>query len=608
MTRKKFICGMICLLLLGAGAISLTAKEPGYSPEPESFNPVKKMTKKERDRYYTDSAFIGNSVSIGLKAYFKSSGKGVCGKPVMLVQGCYSFANDKKAGSPYRIKYKGKRYRAKDAIAAANVERVFINMGSNDLWKPSARTYEDYVRYIRGIRKKNPKVVIFIQGTTPMCSARNRKYLNNSAICDLNKRMKKYCKKQKDIYYVDVSKGLATATGSLKKKYSSDGYVHLKTSGYKIWTKNLNTYISKLLLKEKNAALAVDFASEKKTAEAYAEAEKWVSKLENSTVRQVLQKELAELEKKIKTDTPTPSSAPPELPEESSAELSPKLSQEVSELRVLRYSDSAVKLIWDRNKEAEYYHIYYSEKKASGYRLAGITKKAYFFAKKLKNRKTYYFYVRACQSKKVLSEDNSIFPKVSIRMKKYKRKTIFAGDSICQAVKWSYPWMNIGGKKKIIAYPGLNTVTFHTKRPFEGKSALKKLIAEKPYRVYMMLGMNEISFRTTKSMIAEYQDVIQVIKEACPDTDIVLCAVSPVTRARRLRYPRYRQISSFNKRLKKLAKKTDTKYFDYTGFLKNSSGYLKAAYAAKDGCHWKYSAYIKFAKKIVRYEKSIDKN
>lgn len=393
MTRKKWIGGIVFLLLFGAGLVFLLSKEPAHGAEYKSFKPLKKITKKERDRYYSDSAFIGNSVSLGLKRYFNSGGKGVCGKPVMLVQGCYSFANDKKKGSPYRLPYRGRRYRAKEAVAAAKVERVFINMGSNDLWKPSAQAYRDYVSYIKEIRERNPKVVIFIQGTTPMCSARNRKYLNNSAIRDLNKRMEKYCRKQKDIYYVDISGGLKTASGSLKRKYSSDGYVHLKNSGYKIWTQNLNSYVSKLLLQEKNAALAVDYATEKKTAEAYAEAKKWVDGLENSTVRQELWQELEELEKKITTEIPSPAPA--------------ESSEEVSGLRLIRYSDSVVKVIWTRHKEAKYYHIYYSVDKVTGYRLAGISKKEYFFVKNLKNRKKYYFYVRACQNKRAIPGDGN---------------------------------------------------------------------------------------------------------------------------------------------------------------------------------------------------------
>lgn len=310
MTRKKWIGGIVFLLLFGAGLVLLLAKEPAHGAEYKSFKPLKKITKKERDRYYSDSAFIGNSVSLGLKRYVNSGGKGVCGKPVMLVQGCYSFANDKKKGSPYRLPYRGRRYRAKEAVAAAKVERVFINMGSNDLWKPSAQTYRDYVSYIKEIRERNPKVVIFIQGTTPMCSARNRKYLNNCVV---------------------------------------DG-------------------------------------------------------LENSTVRQELWQELEELERKITTETPSP--APAESPQPSAGpEPSAESSEEVSGLRLFRYSDSVVKVIWDRHKEAKYYHVYYSVDKETGYRLAGISKKEYFFVKNLKNRKKYYFYVRACQNKRAIKQE-----------------------------------------------------------------------------------------------------------------------------------------------------------------------------------------------------------
>lgn len=255
----------------------------------------KKISKKVRNKFFSNSAFVGNSISKGLKMYFDLQGKDFLGKPVMLVQGSYSFANDKAANSQYRIKYKGKSYRAKTAIAVAKVKKVFINMGTNDLWKPASQTYKDYVRYIKGIRKKNPKVIIFIQGTTPMCSARNRKYLNNSAINELNKRMKAYCKKNKDMYYIDVSKGLKDSDGGLKKKYSSDGYVHLNMAGYKIWTDNLISYVDNLILKEKEAEDAVMKAAKSESPKDYNTAVKLVKKLENSTKKDTLNKKLKKI-------------------------------------------------------------------------------------------------------------------------------------------------------------------------------------------------------------------------------------------------------------------------------------------------------------------------
>ena len=167
--------------------------------------------------------------------------------------------------------------------------------------------------------------------------------------------------------------------------------------------------------------------------------------------------------------------------------------------------------------------------------------------------------------------------------------------------------MTFAGKKKVIAYRGLNTVTFHTKRIFDGKTGLQKLVAEKPYRAYLMLGMNEIHYRKTSDMAAEYKSIIQALKQGSPGTDIVLCAVSPVTRGEMARNPGYSRIPSFNKGLEKLAKKTGTTYFDYTSFLKDSSGYLKAEYAEGDGYHWKASAYTEFGKVVDKFDKSLDK-
>ena len=83
-------------------------------------------------------------------------------------------------------------------------------------------------------------------------------------------------------------------------------------------------------------------------------------------------------------------------------------------------------------------------------------------------------------------------------------------------------------------------------------------------------------------------------------------AVSPVTRGEMARNPGYSRIPSFNNELKKLAKKTGTAYFDYTSFLKDSSGYLKAVYAEGDGYHWKASAYTEFGKVVDKFDKSLD--
>lgn len=282
--------------------------------------------------------------------------------------------------------------------------------------------------------------------------------------------------------------------------------------------------------------------------------------------------------------------------------------KKVTKVKTVRYSTTAVKVSWKKSKQAEYYHVYYKLGKTGKYTLAGTTQNDHFLVKKLKNKKTYSFYVTAGKTKKESASDSQPSVKKKMTMKKYQRKIVFAGDSICEGIAYEggFPTMHLDAKKKVVAYRGLNTVTFHTKRIFKGRTGLQKLIAEKPYRVYMMLGMNEIHYRPVSQMISEYKDMIEAIQQADPNTDIVLCAVSPVTRAEKARHPGMRQIPVFNGRLKKLAKKMGLKYLDYTDFLKDSGGFLKAGYATGDGYHWKPPAYAKFGTVIGKYDKSLD--
>lgn len=259
------------------------------------------ISKKERKQYFAESAFIGSSIGVGQKNYFQYKGKYDVGRPVMMVQKCYSFMNDKSLHPQYSLVYRGKHMRAKDALKLSGVKRVFICMGTNDLWKAAASTYADYVSYIREIQKRNPKLIIFIESTPPMCSAQNRRNLNNKSINTLNKLMKKYCESRKNMYYIDISKGMREGSGGLRRKYSSDGYVHLNNSGYEVWTKNLVNAVEKLLKKEKQAEAAVQQAGKTKKAKDYKKAQNLVSRLEKSTKKDTLKKKLKKYASSIKS-------------------------------------------------------------------------------------------------------------------------------------------------------------------------------------------------------------------------------------------------------------------------------------------------------------------
>lgn len=254
------------------------------------------ITSKQVNSYFSKAAFIGNSIGVGHRMYFDSMGKGYLGGPTMLVKGCYSFANDKSTtNNKYKLTYKGKTLRAKDAIARCGAKRVFINMGTNDMYSSAKATYEQYVEYIKGIRAKNPKVDIFIESMTPVYYKGCKGNLNNKNVNELNRLLEKYCKGQKNIYYIDISTKMKDSHGGLKKEYTSDSYVHMTMAGYRVWTEQVVAYVKKLMINERLAEDAVNTAKESRDKADIKSAKKMVKKLEKGTVKSELSRKLKKI-------------------------------------------------------------------------------------------------------------------------------------------------------------------------------------------------------------------------------------------------------------------------------------------------------------------------
>lgn len=279
-------------------------------------------------------------------------------------------------------------------------------------------------------------------------------------------------------------------------------------------------------------------------------------------------------------------------------------------VKLVRYSTSSVKVMWNKssNQHAVWYKVYYAKSKSGKYKLAGVTKNNWYRVTGLKNQQDYYFGVKACTTKNVSGFDSQLSKVAKMRMRTYERTTIFAGDSITTGLT-AYRVMDeiaIGGKKDVVAAIGLNTITFRTKKVFNGKSAVERIIASKPYRAYLMLGDNDIHFRNKNDLIDGYREIVKAIQAGTPDTDLVILAASPVTAAEVSRRRGFAQIPAYNQALRALAAEMGVRYYDCTGFLKDSTGWLKSSYNAGDGVHWTSAAYHEYAKRLTAYDKSLD--
>lgn len=193
--------------------------------------------------WFADAGFVGNSVSVGFASIAKKQYATYFGKSPMMAKESYSFMNDAKGNPKYRVSFNGYSGQAKDVIAKTGIRKVFINMGTNDLWEGPDKAYARYVEYIQGIRATNPGILIFIEATTPVMSGNEKGGLTNKNVDSLNAKMRAYCASSPDLFYIDINTPMKDSTGGLNPAYCSDKFVHINSAGYKVWVNTVISYV-----------------------------------------------------------------------------------------------------------------------------------------------------------------------------------------------------------------------------------------------------------------------------------------------------------------------------------------------------------------------------
>lgn len=128
-----------------------------------------------------------------------------------------------------------------------NPSKVFLLIGTNDLDLKHSK--EDIIKNIEeileDIRNNRPKAELYLESIYPVnhdIRRNNAGNRENNDIREINKELKKYCKKNK-ITYIDMYDLLKDEEGNLKEEYTKDG-LHLSDKGYEVVTKEIKQRIS----------------------------------------------------------------------------------------------------------------------------------------------------------------------------------------------------------------------------------------------------------------------------------------------------------------------------------------------------------------------------
>ena len=114
-----------------------------------------------------------------------------------------------------------------------------------------------------------------------------------------------------------------------------------------------------------------------------------------------------------------------------------------------------------------------------------------------------------------------------------------------------------------------------------------------PGKIYLMFGTNGINFETFENMIADYTEMVELIKAYCPNAKIYIQSIPPVTKGYTKAYPKFKpdRIKEYNGMLLEMAKKLECYYLDSYSALCTESGYLPMEFANADGLHINKKAY-----------------
>lgn len=125
-----------------------------------------------------------------------------------------------------------------EAVAVGKPKKVFFMVGTNDLGKNGSRNIDDIIENTRimveRLQRVSPLTEIYIQGILPSVYNRVLEQLQET-----NLRLQELCEEY-DITYIDLWDDLISLTQD--NTHTLDG-LHMKASGYQVWTKKLEEYI-----------------------------------------------------------------------------------------------------------------------------------------------------------------------------------------------------------------------------------------------------------------------------------------------------------------------------------------------------------------------------
>lgn len=178
--------------------------------------------------YFDDAAFVGDSITTGIKLYDIMSnadvfaGVGVSLENILTKQAVTT--GDKTMTIP-------------QALDGSNPKKIYIMLGANSLGGSFDYAIELYGKLVDAILKQHPSSLIYIQSVLPInepiFKTKYSSDITNPRIDEFNARLCDLAA-EKGVLYLDLASIFKDDAGAMPAEYTPDG-IHINSAQYVMW-------------------------------------------------------------------------------------------------------------------------------------------------------------------------------------------------------------------------------------------------------------------------------------------------------------------------------------------------------------------------------------
>ncbi len=206
--------------------------------QPETVSGALGKSERVSSSYFDDAAFIGDSLTVGMKLYDVMENAEVLASVGIGLDTIFTKQAIKQPD--------GSMLTVFDALEKAQSKKVYIMLGANSLMSSHDYLIDRYGKLVDEVKTRTPEdAIIYVQSILPINEPKFRKNYpkNTTTNADIDNFNALLCQmaEQRGVYYLDVASAFKDENGALSDAVTSDG-MHIASDQYVIWIDYLKTH------------------------------------------------------------------------------------------------------------------------------------------------------------------------------------------------------------------------------------------------------------------------------------------------------------------------------------------------------------------------------